>query len=68
MGHREDVWTNPIFRQILVGGIKFATGDAPADLTPNLKTAAPGSDQNPKYVPQPVKKVVPAPEATPVKN
>jgi len=68
MGHREDVWTNPIFRQILVGGIKFATGDAQADLTPNLKTAAPGAEQNPKYVPQPVKKVVPVPAATPVKN
>jgi len=68
MGHREDVWTNPIFRQILVGGIKFATGDAAGDLTPNLKKVAPGYDQNPKYVPQPVKKSASTTTETPVKK
>ena len=66
MGHREDVWTNPIFRQIVIGGIKFATGDAAADLTPNLKKVAPGADQNPKYVPQ--KKPAPVSVETPVKK
>ncbi len=47
LGHREDIWTNPLFHDILVGGIKWALGDAPADVTPNLKTAAPDAYTNP---------------------
>lgn len=54
LGHREDVWTNPLFQDILVGGIKWAVGDAKADVTPNLKTAAPGAMTNPPY-PEPKK-------------
>ncbi|MDR3456017.1 MAG: DUF1080 domain-containing protein [Verrucomicrobiae bacterium] len=50
MGHREDVWTNPLFQDILVGGIKWALGEVTADITPNLKTAAPGAYTNPSYV------------------
>jgi len=49
MGHREDVWTNPIFQQILVGGIKWAVGDAKASVPPNLKQTAPGADTNPPF-------------------
>jgi len=49
LGHREDVWTNPTFQQILVGGIKWALGEAPADVTPNIQTAAPGAYTNPRY-------------------
>ena len=49
MGHREDMWTNPLFQDILVGGIKWALGDAPADVTPNIKTAAPEAYTNPPY-------------------
>lgn len=56
MGHREDVWTNPIFQNILIGGIKFALGDAKGDTTPNIKEVTPGAWTNPPYVPQPVKK------------
>jgi type 1 glutamine amidotransferase len=41
MGHREDVWTNPIFQNILLGGISWAVGNVKADVTPNLDTAAP---------------------------
>jgi uncharacterized protein len=68
MGHREDVWTNPVFRDILVGGLKWAMGDAQADITPNLKEVAPGAMQNPAYFesppPKPAKKKPEAP-ATP---
>jgi type 1 glutamine amidotransferase len=49
MGHREDVWTNPLFQQILVGGIKWALGEVPADVTPNIKAVAPGAYTNPQY-------------------
>jgi len=51
MGHREDVWTNPTFQQILVGGLKWALGEVSADVTPNLQTAAPGAYTNPRYLP-----------------
>jgi len=50
LGHREDVWTNPTFQQILVGGIKWALGEVQADVTPNIQTAAPGAYTNPRYV------------------
>jgi len=50
MGHREDVWTNPTFQEILVGGIKWALGDVKAEVPPNIKTAAPEAYTNPPYV------------------
>lgn len=62
MGHREDVWTNPIFQDILVGGIRWAMGDAQAEIPPNLKETAPEAHINPPYVepkppaPKPAKK------------
>ena len=56
MGHRDDVWSNPTFQSILVGGVKWALGDLKADVPPNIKEAAPGAYTNPPYVPQPVKK------------
>lgn len=66
MGHREDVWTNPIFQDILVGGIKWALGDVKADVPPNLKETAPEAHVNPPYVepkppaPKPAKPAAPA--------
>ena len=56
MGHRDDVWANPTFQSILVGGVKWALGDLKADVPANIKEAAPGAYTNPPYVPQPVKK------------
>ena len=50
MGHREDVWTNPVFQDILIGGIKWALGDLKADVPPNIKEAAPQAYTNPPYV------------------
>jgi type 1 glutamine amidotransferase len=41
MGHREDVWENPIFQGLLLGGLSWAMGNVKANLTPNLKEAAP---------------------------
>jgi len=57
MGHREDVWTNATFRQILVGGLSWANGDAQApDLSPNLMKVAPGCMTNQPYTPTPAPK------------
>jgi len=55
MGHREDVWTNPLFQNILVGGIKWALGEVNAEVPPNLKEVAPEAFTNPPY---------PAPKST----
>jgi type 1 glutamine amidotransferase len=58
MGHREDVWTNPIFQDVLTGGISWALGDVQADVTPNIEKVAPGALTNPLYQ-------APKPAATP---
>jgi len=41
MGHREDVWGNPLFHQILMGGLAWAVGNVNAATPPNLEKAAP---------------------------
>jgi uncharacterized protein len=55
LGHREDVWTNPVFQSVLAGGLNWALGRVDADVTPNLATAAPGANRLPVYVPPPAK-------------
>ena len=47
MGHRDDVWANPIFQQILIGGMNWALGNVDADVTPNLEKAAPKANTLP---------------------
>jgi uncharacterized protein len=49
MGHREDIWTNSIFQNILVGGVKWALGEVKADVPPNIKETAPGAYTNPPF-------------------
>lgn len=48
MGHREDVWSNPHFQQVLLGGLAWAFGRADADVTPNIKEKTPGAHVMPK--------------------
>jgi type 1 glutamine amidotransferase len=43
MGHREDVWDNPKFQAMLVGGIEWAGGRKQAAVAPNLEAVAPGA-------------------------
>jgi type 1 glutamine amidotransferase len=47
MGHREDVWTNPLFQEILFGGIAWAVRNVDADVTPNIEAVAPHSVELP---------------------
>lgn len=49
MGHREDVWLNPAFQQILIGGIDWALGDSFGDTPANLNAITPGAMTNPPY-------------------
>jgi len=48
LGHREDVWTDEVFQQIVVGGFSWVMGEADADVTPNMKQVTPQADQLPK--------------------
>ncbi|HEV7924161.1 MAG TPA: ThuA domain-containing protein [Verrucomicrobiae bacterium] len=45
MGHRIEVWNNPVFQQVLVGGLKWAVGDVEADVTPNIDKVTPEANK-----------------------
>jgi type 1 glutamine amidotransferase len=45
MGHREDVWQNPVFQDLLLGGLSWVLGNVEADVTPNLDKAAPKASE-----------------------
>jgi type 1 glutamine amidotransferase len=47
MGHREDVWENPMFQTLLVGGLTWAFGDVDAKVEPNIKEATPKANEYP---------------------
>lgn len=49
MGHREEVWTNPVFQSIMLGGLDWALRRVDADLTPNLAKVAPQANALPKF-------------------
>jgi type 1 glutamine amidotransferase len=48
MGHREDVWENPLFHSLLLGGLAWAVGNVDADIPPNLQKASPEAAELPK--------------------
>ena len=45
MGHREDVWTNPTFQQVLLGGLAWAARNAGDDVTPNIAEVTPKANE-----------------------
>ena len=47
MGHREDVWTNPVFQEILTGGINWVVKNVEADVEPNIDKVTPKAHQLP---------------------
>ena len=47
MGHREDNWLNPVFQEILLGGIAWAVRNIDADVTPNLARVASRANELP---------------------
>jgi len=59
MGHRDDVWSNPVFQAVLMGGLAWTVRDVDADVSPNIKQVTPGAWDLP---PEPQK---PAPKAKP---
>jgi type 1 glutamine amidotransferase len=41
MGHREDVWENKIFQELLLGALSWVFGNVDADIPPNLEKVTP---------------------------
>ena len=60
LGHREEVWAKPEFQNMLVGGIRWATGLAPAAVKPNIATVTPGFAETPPRDPPPTPPAAPA--------
>ena len=52
MGHRDDIWSNPTYREILTGAIQWATGEVKAEIPANISEVAPGAMTNPKFSPE----------------
>ncbi|WP_422925816.1 ThuA domain-containing protein [Singulisphaera sp. PoT] len=42
MGHREDVWANPLYQGLLLGALNWATGKVEVNIEPNISKATPG--------------------------
>ncbi|MCU0981147.1 MAG: ThuA domain-containing protein [Pirellulaceae bacterium] len=51
-GHREDIWTNPKVKGLVLGGFEWALGRVDTDVTPNLARVAPKADELPKLAPR----------------
>ena len=45
LGHREDVWLNPFFQAIALGGIAWAMGRVDFDIQPNIDEVTPKASQ-----------------------
>jgi hypothetical protein len=48
MGHREDVWTHPLFERVLLGGLSWVFGHVQPDVSPNIDQVTPHARQMPK--------------------
>lgn len=44
LGHRADVWANPVFQSLLMGGVNWSLRRVEADVTPNIAQATPGAN------------------------
>ena len=45
LGHREDIWTNPFFQAIALGGLAWVTGKIEVDIRPNIDQVTPHASQ-----------------------
>lgn len=45
LGHREDVWVNPFFQAIALGGLSWAMGNTEFNVTPNIDKVTPLANQ-----------------------
>jgi type 1 glutamine amidotransferase len=47
MGHREEVWQDPMYQTLLLGALGWATGRVDANIEPNIRQVTPKSDELP---------------------
>jgi hypothetical protein len=47
LGHREDIWLNPFFQTIVLGGIAWAMGNTDYDIKPNIAEVTPEANRLP---------------------
>jgi type 1 glutamine amidotransferase len=47
MGHRDDVWQNKTFQNLLLGGLAWAVGNMKADVAPNINQVTPHASDLP---------------------
>ena len=45
LGHREDVWTNPVFQAVALGGFAWVMGNTDYDVRPNIDRVTPHANQ-----------------------
>jgi type 1 glutamine amidotransferase len=45
LGHFNEIWTNPFFQAITLGGLAWALGNAEADVKPNIDRVTPHANQ-----------------------
>jgi type 1 glutamine amidotransferase len=45
MGHREDVWSNPMYQGLVLGALGWASGRVDANIEPNIRKVTPKYDQ-----------------------
>ncbi len=48
MGHREEVWADPLYQALLLGALGWATGKVDINIEPNVSKATPGYAEFPK--------------------
>jgi type 1 glutamine amidotransferase len=46
-GHTAAVWHDPVFRQMILGGVQWVSGQVEADITPNFGTLTPHATEIP---------------------
>jgi type 1 glutamine amidotransferase len=47
MGHREDVWQNPMYQGLLLGALSWITGRVEANIEPNIRQVTPKYNELP---------------------
>jgi type 1 glutamine amidotransferase len=45
LGHREEIWDDPFFQSIIMGGLSWAMRNAEFDVTPNIDKVTPQANQ-----------------------
>jgi hypothetical protein len=48
LGHSEEIWKNAVFRRMILGALRWTTGMADAEITPNISVVTPQANEVPE--------------------